>query len=90
MEASKSTVPTKRSSVTPKGIWMKGALRTLRVGSWPFSLFLRPASHSLGLSGSALHMLSATTSIGGSSVCSPRAIIDLHACMRIVKPMIAA
>jgi len=43
MEASMSTVPTRRSSVTPSGICTKGAARTL-VGGGPAPIFsLRPS-----------------------------------------------
>ena len=73
-----STDPTSLSSVTPRGTCTKGALRTMRVGGLPASLPGRVASHCLGLSGSALHMLSFTTSIGGSRACMPRARMDLQ------------
>lgn len=40
MDASMSTVPTNLSSVTPRGIWTKGAsLTSVGISSWPsFSL----------------------------------------------------
>ena len=79
-----STDPTSRSSVTPKGTCTKGARRTTLVGCLPASLPGSVASHCLGLSGSALHMLSITTSMGGSRACMPRARIDLKATKEVL------
>jgi len=80
MEASISTVPTKRSSVTPRGTCTKGASR-MRVITSPFAsrvtLSSNPSSHVFGCSGSLLQIDPSTTSIGGSSACRPRAMIDL-------------
>lgn len=43
MLSSISTVPTSRSSVTPRGICTNGASRILRTGSLPASLAARPS-----------------------------------------------
>mmetsp|Transcript_12397 Transcript_12397/g.30069 ORF Transcript_12397/g.30069 Transcript_12397/m.30069 type:complete len:281 (+) Transcript_12397:1069-1911(+) len=79
MEASMSTVPTSRSSVTPKGTWTKGASR-MRVRALPLAsrctFSSRPSSHEPGSSGSELQNEPSTTSMGGSSACSPRAMMD--------------
>mmetsp|Transcript_32724 Transcript_32724/g.83023 ORF Transcript_32724/g.83023 Transcript_32724/m.83023 type:complete len:238 (-) Transcript_32724:440-1153(-) len=80
MEASMSTVPTRRSSVTPRGICTNGASFSLRGISPPpsaLSFSARPSSHMRGWSGSALQKLPSTTSMGGSSACRPRAMTDL-------------
>mmetsp|Transcript_425 Transcript_425/g.1444 ORF Transcript_425/g.1444 Transcript_425/m.1444 type:complete len:222 (-) Transcript_425:165-830(-) len=80
IDSSMSTVPTRRSSVTPSGICTKGASRTIAL-TFPASsreaVSSSPVSHSSGFSGLALLYESATTSIGGSSACKPRAMIVL-------------
>ena len=72
--------------MTPSGTCTNGASRTRRGGSRrtfvegeaaACSFSKRPASHSRGLSGSALQNEPSTTSMGGSSACSPRARTDL-------------
>mmetsp|Transcript_12659 Transcript_12659/g.53077 ORF Transcript_12659/g.53077 Transcript_12659/m.53077 type:complete len:287 (+) Transcript_12659:1023-1883(+) len=79
MDASMSTVPTRRSSVTPKGTCTKGASR-MRVITSPLasrvSFSSKPSSQVPGSSGSELQMEPSTTSMGGSSACSPRAMMD--------------
>mmetsp|Transcript_1832 Transcript_1832/g.4133 ORF Transcript_1832/g.4133 Transcript_1832/m.4133 type:complete len:283 (+) Transcript_1832:409-1257(+) len=80
MDASMSTVPTRRSSVTPSGTCTKGASRS-RVTRLPFSsrrsLLISPSSHDPGFSGSELQIVPSTISMGGSSAWSPRAMMDL-------------
>ena len=88
IERATSTEPSRRSSVTPRGICTKGAGMT-RVGRAAGSMAVGPSpsplpkrsrvwsSHSWGLAGSALQQEPSTTSMGGNSWCSARAITDL-------------
>mmetsp|Transcript_5742 Transcript_5742/g.8815 ORF Transcript_5742/g.8815 Transcript_5742/m.8815 type:complete len:220 (-) Transcript_5742:297-956(-) len=76
VDSSISTVPIKRSSVTPSGMVTNGEVRTLVGTALPASFSERPDSHVVISSGSAFANEPSTTSIGGRRACRPRARMD--------------